>query len=180
MKITNSVAIFSDLDGTFCFQDKIHGIERLRTASDSDPGDSIVKQPGRDSEVFALDWGRGSIGVYVDIATLIRIRVLQRLGLPLIPVTGARANTMIPRFHSMPFIEGAVIENGGRIVDREMNDNQEWEDHLSAQVAALKTMEKYLESQGIKMDNKGRKAMIRIRLQDNPHMTKEMFDLFFR
>lgn len=166
--------IFTDVDGTLCFHEDKHAIAKLGETLDDDDGDAVVKAPNSTEPVHALDISTSLYRVYLDVATQTRARIVSA-DAPIILVTGARPSTMEARLKAFDFQAGSVLENGAAIYNKDFQRDAEWDSYLAPQQVQLSTIRDNLQASGLKLDIKGRTAMIRIRHKDNPQLTEDEF-----
>lgn len=170
----NENLIFTDVDGTLCFHEDKHGVQKIRDTKAPEDGDAVVLAASSIREVHALDISTSLYRVYLDVATQARARILS-VSAPIILVTGARPSTMESRLKALDFQGGSILENGGAIYDKDFQRDLGWDAHLGSQKRLLAPVIENLKACGLKLDTEGRTTMIRIRHKDNPHIDDDEF-----
>jgi hydroxymethylpyrimidine pyrophosphatase-like HAD family hydrolase len=170
----NENLVFTDVDGTLCFHEDQHKVQKIRDTEAHEDGDAVVQVAPSKREVHALDVSTSLYRVYLDVATRTKARILSAIA-PIILVTGARPSTMKSRLQAFNFQNGSILENGAAIYNKGFQRDPEWDSHLAPQKALLAPAIENLQARGLKLDIKGRTAMIRIRHKDNPHLDEDEF-----
>lgn len=170
--MNNKNAVFSDMDGTLCFHEKIHKID--------------IVHDNHDGTVRVRDKANGQIYEAFDVSVsgyrIFLAKETQQLGRELIQthdlicVTGARPETVYKRASCFDFASAFILENGGLIFNKNLEINMEWFNYLEPEREYLKEVREVLISLGWHLDDKGRTSAIRVRRQDNPHKSLEEFN----
>jgi len=164
--------VFSDVDGTLCFHEKAHQIQKMNVNSDNT---LTVKTVFSDTVFKVYDVSVSSYNVYLDIQT-------QKLGQKVkkiydfIYVTGGRKKTFLSRINYLNFYNGVILENGGMILDNELNIDTEWYNYLESDRKYLKEVRAQISAMDWIIDDEGRTSALRVRLKDNPHKSIEQFE----
>lgn len=170
--------VFTDVDGTLCFHEDKHGVQKIRDTEPPEEGNAVVRLTPSEREVYAIDISTSLYRVYLDVVTQRRAQILSTLA-SIILVTGARPSTMQARLQTFDFQAGSILENGAAVFNRKFERDRNWDAYLAQQKILLAPLIRDLQGRGLKLDIEGRTTMIRIRHQDNSHLTEdEFFGLF--
>lgn len=159
-----------DLDGTLVFHEKIHGIKKI--------SDTHVKDPLENSIHKAYDISLNDYSIYFDKKTRDLGKMLSK-DYTIIFVTGARRSTLDTRLHVMDFADYYILENGGLIFDKSLNEDYTWSNMLVNEKKELEKIKHQLTSEGFVLDDKGRTVATRIRQKDNPSLSDSDFNNFY-
>jgi len=164
--------IFSDVDGTLCFHEKAHKIQKMSANSDNTLN---VKTVFSDTIFKVYDVSVSSYNVYLDTLT-------QELGHKIrenynfIYVTGGRKKTFMSRVNYLNFYNAVILENGGMILDNELNLDQNWYNYLEPDRKYLEEVRAQVSAMDWIIDDEGRTSALRVRLKDNHHKSIEQFE----
>lgn len=164
--------IFSDVDGTLCFNERIHGIKHIRKHLD---GTVIVRDPVSGNTHEAYDVSVGTYQAYMAVESR-RLAHRLREGYNFVLVTGARPSTVHTRKDYFDFADAIILENGGMIYDNHFSIDPFWHRSLEAEREQLADVAQYLKSQSWSLDDQGRTSAIRVRREDNWHKAPEQYD----
>lgn len=183
----NNIAIFTDIEGTLCFGQS-HGIKKVHDGGSIEPREgkssrvvdmACVTVPGYSEErkVFNLSerFAGRTYQIYMDPVASVLLDAVSSIA-EVYVVTGARKATIEKRYDFFDFADGFIIENGGVILDKDLEVDEEWEALLTEELALLKEMRRKLKYDGLDLDVKGRNAMIRVRRDQNEHLSDEQFE----
>lgn len=146
--------IFCDIDGTIVFHDKIHGVKVLSKEK--------VEVEGKEFDAF--DLSTEFYNTYMGKKTYDLFKELSKKYY-IILVSGARKSSVEIRKEKLDFAHAFVLENGGLIFDKDLNEDKEWSKRFESEVKVLNKFKKELKEWVL--DDKGRKTSIRIREKDN-------------
>jgi hydroxymethylpyrimidine pyrophosphatase-like HAD family hydrolase len=167
--------IFSDVDGSLCFHEGIHGLRVEEVLPDR----VIIKDEAAGTVHEAHDVSVSAYNVYLAESTRLLAKEVRK-NYDFVFVTGGRPSTAKQRSNVLDFADYLILENGGLILDHEFNINREWYDSLEKERASLPLVRQKLIDSGWKVDDKGRTSAIRIRLKDNPGKKPEAFEQLCR
>lgn len=163
--------IFSDVDGTLVFHQKFHGICQLQEYSD---GTYLVQDPITRKRIKVLDVSVPPLKVYLAESTYqLAHRLREKYQIFL--TTGATEATMRLRLKNLDFAHGYILENGGRILDAEFKEDQQWAKRFAPYLDALQEIKSDLEAAGWRIIDAGRKTFFQIKNFENPHRTEAEF-----
>lgn len=189
MKEKKGIAVFTDIEGTLCFGQS-HGLSRadaeVESCVDERGGDlddfAMVNVPGYEGERrvhnLSEQFGKSIYEIYMDPDTRRLFGELSESAQIYI-VTGARKGTIEKRRNHFDFADGYVIENGGLILDADLNEDEGWNEELREQLFLLKSLEYILSRDGLVLDVRGRSAMIRLRKDQNAVFCDEEFEALY-
>lgn len=164
--------VFSDVDGTLCFHEEAHEIQKISVNSDNTLN---VKTSSSDTIFKVYDVSVSSYNVYLDIQT-------QKLGQKVtevcdfVYVTGGRKKTFMSRVNYLNFYNAVILENGGLILDNELNLDKNWYSYLEPDRKYLKEVRAQISAMDWILDDEGRTSALRVRLRDNLHKSIEQFE----
>ncbi len=168
-------AVFTDMDGTLCFMNTIHGITKVSTSRN---GNVLVKGPSSNRIIEAVEVPGKLFTIYTDIRTRALAHELRDVA-DIFIATAARPSTMMARKAALNFASGYILESGAAICNADLNKDREWDDRMKSERVLIPDMIKMLEGRGLTLDIEGRTSAIRIRQQDNPHVDAETFEQFY-
>ncbi len=163
--------IFSDVDGTLCFHQQLHGVEPISSGSD---GTILVHDSKSGTDHFSYDISTDIYKVFIGLETQ-RLCHQLREDYHFILVTGGRPSTVLGRRAQFTFADAVILENGGVIFDEDYEPDREWEAMLAPERAYLSEVKSLLESAGWVLDVKGRTAALRVRKKDNPNKSDQEY-----
>ncbi|MBL4694335.1 HAD hydrolase family protein [Candidatus Gracilibacteria bacterium] len=138
----------------------------------------IVNQRNSDKDFTIIDVSTSLYKAYFDQETKKRLEELSKK-VDIYLVTGARESTLRKRLHALTFIKGAILENGGLILDENLQKDESWAKSLESESKILKFFIARLEEKGFVLDNQGRYNMARIREDDNAFFKDKDFEEFY-
>lgn len=169
--------IFSDVDGTLCFHQAVHGIRELERRED---GTVLVEDPLSGSRHPAYDVSTDQAkGVYLGTETR-QLALQLRERYDIVFVTGARPATIQVRKHVFDFADAIILESGAVIYGPDLEIDPVWAGRMEPEKASLAQVAEALRTLGWVMDNAGRTAALRIRRKDNSHRTDAEFEALRR
>jgi len=162
--------VFSDVDGTLCFHEGVHGILKLRDCSN---GKALVQDPDTRTEYMAFDVSATGHSVWLaDRTRELCHQVSERFIIVL--VTGARPSTVVSRLHALDFADHVILENGGAIFHDGTTPDPEWDAVIDPARKSLALVADSLRALGWRLDDSGRTAALRIRPSDNSGRSEEI------
>jgi hydroxymethylpyrimidine pyrophosphatase-like HAD family hydrolase len=167
--------IFSDVDGSLCFHEGIHGLRVQEVLSDR----VIIRDELTGNTHETHDVSISAYNVYLAESTR-RLAKAVRRDYEFVLVTGGRPSTAKRRSNVLDFADYLILENGGMILDREFNIDREWYERLEPERASLPAVREKLTEEGWKVDDKGRTSAMRVRLKDNPAKSPDAFNALCR
>ncbi len=167
--------IFSDVDGSLCFHEGIHGLRVETTLKDS----VMIRDESTGATHETHDVSASAYNVYLAESTR-RLAKEVSSKFDFVLVTGGRPSTAKRRSNVLDFADYLILENGGLILDHEFNIDREWYECLEAERVSLPSVRQNLIGRGWKVDDKGRTSAMRIRLKDNPGKSQEAFQQLCR
>jgi len=163
--------IFSDINGTLIFHPEKHNVRELKRA---------------DGIVYVLDSAgkeHSTIDVGVDVSRLAYLS-LETLELArkvseiydFVPISGAKRANVGRFIVAMNFVRAYILENGGVILDSNLQQDNKWFDRLKPEISYLADVSELLRTKGWVVYTQDRTAAIRIRPKDNPHKSRDEFE----
>ena len=173
--------LVSDVDGTLCFHEEIHGMRAVPGAgTDGNPTESfLVEETATGRKFAARDVSTSSYRIYVAEETLRLMRELRRF-FTIVLITGGRPSTMRKRRPILDFADAVILENGGLIYDARYEPDPGWWAHLEPERRHLAEAARQIEAAGWRLDAEGRTSALRVRLRDNPQRSSEEFSTLCR
>jgi len=167
--------IFSDVDGSLCFHEGIHGLRVQEVLADR----VMVRDELTGNTHETHDVSISAYNVYLAESTRRLAKEVHR-DYEFVLVTGGRPSTAKRRSNVLDFADYLILENGGLILDREFNIDREWYERLEPERASLAPVRQKLTEEGWKIDDKGRTSAMRVRLKDNPAKSPDAFNALCR
>lgn len=163
-----------DMDGTLLFSGDSHKVKEVEKLSDTL---ARVKFPSLEPNVLAFSFENNGQMTYMALSTHASLEKLNHCkDTNIVIASGARPNTMLKRYFAFTAARYFILENGGGIYEaKNFTPDLQWQDLLQSQIDYLPLMAEELQAKGWKLDNNGRKAAIRVRLEDNPQKSPEEF-----
>jgi hydroxymethylpyrimidine pyrophosphatase-like HAD family hydrolase len=164
--------IFTDVDGSLCFHEKIH---KLKPVTKTKNNQCRVLDTYSGKTYDAYDVSVSSYNIFFTKQTQQLLTELSKQ-YEIVPVTGGRPSTAKKRHMYLSFSDAVILENGGVIIEKNGSICKDWHEQLEPQRKQLPLIRKELISQGWVNDDKGGTSAIRIRLKDNPEKTQSEFN----
>lgn len=169
--MTEKGILLTDVDGTLVFHRNYHGIRQLEEYPD---GKYLVQDPDTGATCSALDVSVPPLAVYLAESTRQLVYQLKEY-YRIILATGATEQSMKLRLRYLDFADGYILEHGGRILDKDFQEDRQWAALFDPYLKELAQIKKDLEASGWQIVDAGRKTFLQVKAFENPQRSEEEF-----
>jgi hydroxymethylpyrimidine pyrophosphatase-like HAD family hydrolase len=174
--MTKKGILFTDVDGTLVFHRDFH---RIRQLKDYQQGKYLVLDPDTGTTHSALDVSVPPLVVYLAESTR-QLAYQLKESYRIILATGATEQSMKLRLRNLDFADGYILEHGGRILDKDFQEDLYWAARFAPYFKELGLIKKRLEASGWQIVDAGRKTFLQVKVFENPHRSNEEFQQLCR